>query len=71
MAEHTFKIVDGNTGNPVGHYAAQSAAVGAFQALLTRYPADREHLVLVEVDKSGMPVESWLAENLDQLAALA
>ena len=63
-----FKIVDGDTGNSVGFYHDEARAVAAFLGMIEKRPEDRECLVLVGMDKTGRPVHSWLAEEIDTAA---
>ena len=65
----SFKIVDGDTGNSVGFYYDHDRALAAFIGMIEKRPEDRECLVLVAMDKTGRPVQSWLAEDLSSAAA--
>ncbi len=64
MEIDSFKIVDGDTGNSVGSYPDRGRAMAAFRQLLLQRPADPGCLVLVAMDTSGHPVESWLADDI-------
>jgi hypothetical protein len=69
MNAELFKIVDGDSGNSVGFYHEEARAVAAFLGMIEKRPEDKDCLVLVGMDKTGRPVQSWLIEDLSSTAA--